>query len=61
MLISIIVPCYNEEAMIPMFYNELCSIVDSLSNYSFEIIFVDDGSHDTSLEKMRTLSVTATP
>ena len=56
MLISIIVPCYNEEAMIPMFYNELCSIVDSLSNYSFEIIFVDDGSHDTSLEKMRTLS-----
>lgn len=57
MLISIIVPCYNEEVMIPIFYNELCSIIDSLSNYSFEIIFVDDGSHDTSLEKMHTLAV----
>ena len=55
-LVTIIVPCYNEEAAIPIFYDELSSVIDGMKDYEFQIIFIDDGSGDASREKIRELS-----
>lgn len=47
--ISIIVPCYNEEAAIPYFYKEITKISKSMNN-NFEFIFINDGSRDNTIE-----------
>ncbi|MBP2653260.1 MAG: hypothetical protein H6Q73_829 [Firmicutes bacterium] len=44
-MISIVVPVFNEQDNIRIFYQEVCQHMESL-NYSFELIFVDDGSTD---------------
>lgn len=55
--ISLVVSVYNEEAMIEGFYNEAVKVVDVLdSKYAFNIIFVNDGSSDNSLEKLTALA-----
>lgn len=48
--ISLVVPCYNEEEVLPYFYEEFCKMADRLPNYGVEVIFVDDGSKDQTLE-----------
>ena len=48
--ISVIVPCYNEEESLPLFYKEINKVIDKMSNVSFELIFVDDGSSDRTLD-----------
>lgn len=56
-LISIIVPCYNEEESVRIFYEELSKIIRSLSdNFSFELIFVNDGSSDDTLKQVKILA-----
>ncbi len=55
--ISIIVPCYNEEESIPLFYNEICKIADEFKKVNFEFIFVNDGSKDKTLDICRDLSL----
>lgn len=52
--ISIIVPCYNEEESIPLFYQEL-NKVSSKIKANFEIIFINDGSSDKTLNILRNL------
>lgn len=52
--ISIIVPCYNEEETINIYYNEVIKYIDDKENYN--IIFVNDGSKDTSLNIMMDLA-----
>lgn len=54
--ISVIVPCYNEEESIPLFYDEIKRVRGLMTDYAFEVIFVDDGSRDRSLELMRELA-----
>lgn len=54
--ISLVVPCYNEEEVINLFYDEIQKIKNDFSKVSFEIIFVNDGSHDNTLNMMRKLS-----
>ncbi len=49
MLISLIVPCFNEEEALPLFYQELCAVTETLPDYGFEFLFVDDGSKDRTL------------
>lgn len=44
-LVSIVVPVFNEEENIRVFYEEVCKYMQPL-NYDFEVIFVDDGSRD---------------
>ena len=44
-MISIVVPVYNEEENVEDFYQEVCKYMDPLP-YSFELLFVDDGSRD---------------
>lgn len=53
--ISIIVPCYNEEASIPLFYKEATRVLQSLGR-PYEIVFVNDGSSDKTLETVRQFS-----
>ena len=44
--ISVIVPCYNEEESLPLFYNETSKVLMSIEGIDYEILFVDDGSSD---------------
>ena len=55
--ISIIVPCFNEEKALPLFYEELKkNIKEFPNNVSFEILFINDGSKDNSLQVIKDLS-----
>lgn len=52
--ISIAIPCYNEESNIPLLYSELTKLMnDKLSNYDYELLFVDNKSKDRSRELLR--------
>lgn len=58
-LLSIIVPCYNEEEIILPFYQEMQVIEESMAKLlDFEYIFIDDGSKDQTLSILRELSMT---
>ncbi len=48
-LVSILVPCFNEEASLPRLYDEVKKIMDLLANYEWELFFVNDGSTDHTL------------
>ena len=50
MLVSLIVPCFNEGLSIPFFYEELCKVSKGLTIYDFEFLFIDDGSSDNTLD-----------
>ena len=54
-LLSIVVPCYNEEEVLEKFYQKVEEIVKN-SNINTEFIFIDDGSKDNTLNIMRKLS-----
>ena len=54
--ISIIVPCYNEEESMPLFYEEICKVSEQFKKVDFEYIFVNDGSRDNTLKIARDLS-----
>ncbi|MBO5340127.1 MAG: glycosyltransferase family 2 protein [Oscillospiraceae bacterium] len=47
--ISVIVPCYNEEEVLPLFYEEMNRVAGLMDGYDFEYVFVDDGSRDATL------------
>ncbi len=51
--ISIIIPAYNEEESLPFLYERLEKLMDSISNYEFEILFVNDGSKDNTLNLIK--------
>lgn len=54
--ISAIVPCYNEQESIPLFYEEFIKSTAEMKDVEFELIFVDDGSKDDSLKEMKELA-----
>ena len=54
--ISIVVPCYNEEESIPLFYEEINKTSEEIKDYNFEFIFVNDGSKDKSASIMKELA-----
>ncbi|MBU5475042.1 glycosyltransferase family 2 protein [Roseburia sp. MSJ-14] len=54
--ISIIVPCFNEEEVLPDFYQETRKVVNTISDASYEFVFIDDGSRDHTLDILRLLS-----
>jgi dolichol-phosphate mannosyltransferase len=51
-LLSIVVPVFNESEVIEIFYPRAKKVADSLDAFTYEIIFVDDGSRDDSYDKM---------
>lgn len=55
-LLSLIVPCYNEQDVLHLFMEELDRVLPTLEDTESEIIFVNDGSSDDTLEIMRELS-----
>ena len=54
--VSLIVPCYNEEAALPFFYEAVCEVASGLKNYDFSFVFVNDGSKDRTLQILRELA-----
>ena len=57
-LISIVCPCYNEEPMLPLYYEAMERIVFSkLITYDFELILINDGSKDKTLSIIRALAL----
>ena len=56
MKISLIVPCYNEEDSLSALYGELTSVSEKMSDYEFEYLFIDDGSHDKTLDIIKGFS-----
>jgi len=55
--ISILIPCYNEAQSLPLLYPELCKLMDSMPNYGWELMFVNDGSKDETLNVLKQLRV----
>ena len=56
--VSIVVPCYNEEESIPLFYNEMQKVVEKMKKKcTFEFIFVNDGSKDNTIKVIRELAL----
>ena len=51
--ITIIVPAYNEEESLPFLYDRLEKLINSIDNYKFEILFVNDGSKDNTLNLIK--------
>ncbi|MDD3242006.1 MAG: glycosyltransferase family 2 protein [Bacilli bacterium] len=56
-MISVVVPCYNEEEALPHFYKEIVKIAKEMDDkVDFEFLFVNDGSKDDTLDMLRDLS-----
>ena len=54
--ISVVVPCYNEEESLPLFYEEVCRVAKEMKNVEFEFLFINDGSKDSTLSILRDFS-----
>ena len=54
-MISIIIPCYNEQESLPLFLKEITRIFAQISE-EYELIFVNDGSSDKTLDELRTFA-----
>ena len=55
MLVSLIVPCYNEQEALPLFYKEASSVLSNM-NCDHEFLFINDGSSDGTLDIMKKLA-----
>jgi len=54
--LSVIVPCYNEEAVITESYNRLRTVLAGITTLQTEIIFINDGSKDRTAEMLSTIA-----
>lgn len=48
--ITVVVPCYNEEAALGAFYREITAIAETMAEVTFEFLFINDGSKDQTLK-----------
>lgn len=53
--ISIVIPAYNEEESLPYLYERLSKLINSMENYEFEVLFVNDGSVDHTVQLIKEL------
>ena len=53
--ISIIIPAYNEEESLPILYERMKKLMEDMKHYQFEILFVNDGSKDKTIEIIKNL------
>ena len=58
-LLTVVVPCYNEEEALPIFYDEMSRTMEEFKNtdseLEFELLFIDDGSKDNTLQIIKSL------
>ena len=52
---TVIVPCFNEEEALPIYYKEMCKVMNRMKEVELELLFVDDGSSDHTLSVMKDL------
>ncbi len=57
MKLTAIVPCYNEEAAIPYFHEEIARVISGMPGLTLELIYINDGSKDRTLEIIKELAV----
>lgn len=55
-VVTILIPCYNEEKCIPLLYTRLSTIMSSHQQYDWELLFVNDGSNDNTLALIEELN-----
>lgn len=55
-MISVIIPCYNEEESLPYFIKEMNKVMAEIKKVKFELIFVNDGSKDKTLEILKSMA-----
>ena len=53
--ISVVVPCFNEEEVLSMFYKKTSEVLNEIEDITYELLFVDDGSTDGTLSVMKDL------
>ena len=53
--VTIIIPAYNEEESLPLLYDRLNKVISELKDYEFEMLFINDGSKDKTLEIIKRL------
>ena len=55
-MISVVIPCFNEEESLPYFYKAIEKVMKEMKSVDFELIFVNDGSKDKTLEIIKKMS-----
>src|SRR4051812_25111632 len=55
-VLCVVAPCFNEAEAVGLFYGELKSVLDSLSDLECHVVLVDDGSTDGTLETLNTIA-----
>lgn len=55
--ISVVVPCFNEEEVLLLFYKKTREVLCEIENIEYELLFVDDGSKDRTKDILKTLSI----
>lgn len=53
--LTVIVPCFNEEDSLPVYYKEMCRIISQINELETDLLFIDDGSTDHTLSVMKEL------
>ena len=53
---SVVVPCFNEQESLPIFYEAMENVIKDMKELEFEYLFVDDGSTDSTIDILRALS-----
>lgn len=57
MLISLVIPCYNEDAVIELCHGRVAAALAPVTGYEFEIIYVNDGSRDNTLARLTAIAM----
>lgn len=55
--ISLVIPCYNEEENIALFYKEFKKVFKTIDKYDYELLFIDDGSLDNTYSAIKKLNI----
>lgn len=54
--ISVIIPCYNEEEALCVYYHEMKQVMEEMDEVEFELLFIDDGSKDRTLDILKEMN-----
>ena len=54
--ISIVIPVYNEEKVLEISYNKIKDILENIEQYDYEIVFINDGSKDSTFSILEKIS-----